>query len=164
MLREVFLEDAFYQQHRSIVGQLEYLDTISDEKISLFINSPGGDITELLAMIDQLKRMRSPVDIIACGQAASCGAALLTTGHLGTQHRRLAYPSTSIMWHEPRGGAELSPKGIRALGDLREVFKQRLIQIPSVTELEAEELLDGDNYITAEQALEMGLIDGIVGV
>lgn len=162
MLREVILEGPFYDAHRPVINQLEYLDTVSDEKVYLYVNSPGGAITELMAIIDQVKRMRSPVDIIACGAASSCGAALLTTGHLGANVRRLAYPSTSIMWHEPRGGAELSTKGIKALGDLREVFKQRLVQIPSVTEAEAEDLLISDNYLTAEDALEMGLIDEII--
>lgn len=163
MLREVTLEGPFYDAHQPVIRQLEYLDTISNEKVFLYVNSPGGAITELMAIVDQVKRMRSPVDIIACGAASSCGAALLTTGHLGrTDVRRLAYPSTSIMWHEPRGYAELSVTGIKALGDLREVFKQRLIQIPSVTEAEAEDLLLNDNYLTAEDALEMGLIDEII--
>ena len=87
----------------SIIAQLLYLDSISNEDISLYINSPGGSVSAGMAIYDTMNFIKSDVATICVGMAASMGAFLLSSGQKG---KRSALPSSEIMIHQPLGGAE----------------------------------------------------------
>ena len=148
----------------SIVAQLLLLDSENSEKdIMLYINSPGGVITAGMAIYDTMKLIKSDVSTICLGDAASMGAFLLSGG---TKGKRLALPNSRIMIHQPLGGAkgqatdiEIEAKEIlrmkKMLNDLlAEHTGQKVEKIKKDTER--------DNFMTAQEALEYGLIDKIV--
>jgi len=148
----------------SIVAQLLLLDSENSEKdIMLYINSPGGVITAGMAIYDTIKSIRSDVSTICIGEAASMGAFLLSAG---TKGKRMALPSARIMIHQPLGGAqgqatdiELEAKEILRMknmlnGLLAEHTGQPLEKIQEDTER--------DHYLSAQQALEYGLIDKVI--
>jgi len=148
----------------SIVAQLLLLDSENSEKdIMLYINSPGGVITAGMAIYDTMKLIKSDVSTICLGDAASMGAFLLSGG---TKGKRLALPNSRIMIHQPLGGAkgqatdiEIEAKEIlrmkKMLNDLlAEHTGQKVERIKKDTER--------DNFMTAEEALEYGLIDKII--
>ena len=148
----------------SIVAQLLLLDSENTEKdIMLYINSPGGVITAGMAIYDTIKSIRSDVATICIGEAASMGAFLLSAG---TKGKRMALPSARIMIHQPLGGAqgqatdiELEAKEILRMksmlnGLLAEHTGQPLEKIQEDTER--------DHYLSAQQAVEYGLIDKVI--
>lgn len=148
----------------SIVAQLLLLDSENSEKdIMLYINSPGGVITAGMAIYDTMKLIKSPVSTICLGDAASMGAFLLSGGEKG---KRLALPNARIMIHQPLGGAkgqatdiEIEAKEILRMksmlnGLLAEHTGQKIETIKKDTER--------DNFMTAQEALEYGLIDKII--
>ena len=148
----------------SIVAQLLLLDSENSEKdIMLYINSPGGVITAGMAIYDTIKSIRSDVSTICIGEAASMGAFLLSAG---TKGKRMALPSARIMIHQPLGGAqgqatdiELEAKEILRMksmlnGLLAEHTGQPLEKIQEDTER--------DHYLSAQQAMEYGLIDKVI--
>jgi len=147
-----------------IIAQLLYLESEDpDKEIALYINSPGGIITSGLAIYDTMNHVKSPVTTICLGQAASMGAFLLSSGEKG---RRYALPNARIMVHQPLGGArgqatdiEIQAKEILRLRDkindiLAENTGQSLERIASDT--------DRDNYMTAMEAKEYGLVDEVM--
>lgn len=148
----------------SIVAQLLFLTAEDPEKdISLYINSPGGSITAGMAIYDTMQFIKPQVSTICIGMAASMGAFLLAAGEPG---KRFALPNAEVMIHQPLGGAqgqateiEIAAKRILFLRDklntiLSERTGQPLEKIAQDT--------DRDNFMTAEQAKEYGLIDGII--
>ena len=148
----------------SIVAQLLLLDSENSEKdIMLYINSPGGVITAGMAIYDTIKSIRSDVCTICIGEAASMGAFLLSAG---TKGKRMALPSARIMIHQPLGGAqgqatdiELEAKEILRMknmlnGLLAEHTGQPIEKIQEDTER--------DHYLSAQQAMEYGLIDKVI--
>lgn len=148
----------------SIVAQLLLLDSENSEKdIMLYINSPGGVITAGMAIYDTIKSIRSDVSTICIGEAASMGAFLLSAG---TKGKRMALPSARIMIHQPLGGAqgqatdiELEAKEILRMksmlnGLLAEHTGQPIEKIQEDTER--------DHYLSAQQAMEYGLIDKVI--
>ena len=148
----------------SIVAQLLFLEAEDPEKdISLYINSPGGSITSGMAIYDTMQFIKPKVSTICIGMAASMGAFLLTAGEPG---KRYALPNAEVMIHQPLGGAqgqateiEIAAKRILFLRDklngiLAERSGQPLERIARDT--------DRDNFMTAEQAKEYGLIDHII--
>ncbi|MBM7608649.1 ATP-dependent Clp protease protease subunit [Lysinibacillus composti] len=148
----------------SIVAQLLFLEAEDPEKdISLYINSPGGSITAGMAIYDTMQFIKPKVSTICIGMAASMGAFLLTAGEPG---KRYALPNAEVMIHQPLGGAqgqateiEIAAKRILFLRDklngiLAERSGQPLERIARDT--------DRDNFMTAEQAKEYGLIDHII--
>ena len=167
LLREriIFLGSAIDDDvANSIVAQLLLLDSENSEKdIMLYINSPGGVITAGMAIYDTMKLIKSDVSTICLGDAASMGAFLLSGG---TKGKRLALPNSRIMIHQPLGGAkgqatdiEIEAKEIlrmkKMLNDLlAEHTGQKVEKIKKDTER--------DNFMTAQEALEYGLIDKIV--
>ncbi|MEK4495534.1 ATP-dependent Clp endopeptidase proteolytic subunit ClpP [Ureibacillus sp. FSL W8-0352] len=148
----------------SIVAQLLFLTAEDPEKdISLYINSPGGSITAGMAIYDTMQYIKPDVQTICIGMAASMGAFLLSAGAKG---KRYALPNAEVMIHQPLGGAqgqateiEIAAKRILFLRDklnrlLADHTGQPIEKIAQDT--------DRDNFMTAEQAKEYGLIDHII--
>ncbi|MFP3917722.1 ATP-dependent Clp endopeptidase proteolytic subunit ClpP [Lysinibacillus telephonicus] len=148
----------------SIVAQLLFLAAEDPDKdISLYINSPGGSITAGMAIFDTMQFIKPKVSTICIGMAASMGAFLLAAGEPG---KRYALPNAEVMIHQPLGGAqgqateiEIAAKRILFLRDkLNKILSERTGQ---PLEKIAQDT-DRDNFMTAEQAKEYGLIDGII--
>ena len=148
----------------SIVAQLLFLEAENPEKdISIYINSPGGSITAGMAIFDTMQFIKPDVQTICIGMAASMGAFLLTAG---TKGKRYALPNAEVMIHQPLGGAqgqateiEIAAKRILLLRDkLNTIMAERTGQPLEVISKDT----DRDNFMTAEQAKEYGLIDHII--
>ncbi|AOZ89217.1 ATP-dependent Clp endopeptidase, proteolytic subunit ClpP [Bacillus xiamenensis] len=148
----------------SIVSQLLFLEAEDPEKdISIYINSPGGSITAGMAIYDTMQFIKPKVSTICIGMAASMGAFLLAAGEKG---KRYALPNSEVMIHQPLGGAqgqateiEIAAKRILSLRDkLNQVLSERTGQPIEVIERDT----DRDNFKTAEEALEYGLIDKVL--
>jgi ATP-dependent Clp protease protease subunit len=148
----------------SIVAQLLFLEAENPEKdISIYINSPGGSITSGMAIYDTMQFIKPDVQTICIGMAASMGAFLLTAG---TKGKRYALPNAEVMIHQPLGGAqgqateiEIAAKRILFLRDkLNGIMSERTGQPLEVISRDT----DRDNFMTAAQAKEYGLIDHII--
>ncbi|MBQ4123699.1 ATP-dependent Clp endopeptidase proteolytic subunit ClpP [bacterium] len=167
LLREriVFLgEEIDDELANSIVAQLLVLDSENPEKdIMMYINSPGGVITAGLAIYDTMKHIRADVATICLGEAASMGAFLLSAG---TKGKRMALPSARIMIHQPLGGAqgqatdiELEAKEIlRMKKELNTLLSEHTGQ--TIEKIYAD--TERDNYMSAAEAVEYGLIDKVI--
>ncbi len=149
---------------RSVVAQLLFLEAENPKKeISIYINSPGGVVTSGMAIYDTMQYISCPVSTICMGMAASMGSLLLTAGEKG---QRFATPNARIMVHQPSGGFRGQASDIeRHARDIMET-KRRLNEI-YVTHTgrsydEIEEALDRDNFMSAADAKEFGLIDEVV--
>jgi ATP-dependent Clp protease protease subunit len=147
-----------------IIAQLLFLDADNPDKdIYLYVNSPGGVVTAGLAIYDTMQFIRSQVHTICIGSAASMGAILLGAGEKG---KRSALPNARIMLHQPSGGSQGSAADIEIAA--REILglRQRLNEIlahhtgRSVEQVEAD--LDRDRFMSAQEALEYGLIDEVI--
>jgi ATP-dependent Clp protease, protease subunit len=150
----------------AIVAQLLYLESDSPEKaITLYINSPGGSVTAGLAIYDTMSYIRSPVSTVCVGQAASMGSLLLCGGEKG---KRFCLPNSSIMVHQPSGGysgqasdiAIHAKEIIRVRGKLNEIFRKHLTKVHTIDEIE--KLMERDKFLSAEEALDMGIVDEIL--
>lgn len=152
------------QVANAIIAQFLFLESSNpDKEISLYINSPGGSVTAGLGIYDIMQYVTCPVSTICTGMAASMGSLLLAGGAKG---KRYALPNAQIMIHQPLGGAqgqasdiEIAAKNILRMkkllnGIYNKHCGQTLDQIEKDT--------DRDNYMTAEQAKEWGLIDEII--
>ena len=147
----------------SIVSQLIFLEGKDPEKdISLYINSPGGSVTAGLAIFDTINYIKCDVCTICIGLAASMGAFLLTSG---TKGKRYALPNSEIMIHQPLGGAQGQASDIEIQANHIKRIKEKINRVlsertgKSLEQIEKD--TDRDNYMTAEQAKEYGLIDEI---
>ena len=148
----------------SIVAQLLFLESEDPDKdINIYINSPGGSVTAGLAIYDTMQYIKPQVSTICVGLAASMGAILLAGGAKG---KRLALPNAEVMIHQPLGGArgQASDIEIQAKNILK--TKERMNKIlASHTGQDIETIArdtDRDNYMTAEEAMNYGLIDKII--
>lgn len=147
----------------SIVAQLIFLEGKDPEKdISLYINSPGGSVSAGLAIYDTMNFIKCDVTTICVGLAASMGAFLLSSGAKG---KRFALPNSEIMIHQPLGGAQGQASDIEIQANHIKRIKEKINKILSENSNQPLEKVqqdtDRDNYMTAEQALEYGLIDKI---
>ena len=147
-----------------VVAQLLYLEGQDPEKdISLYINSPGGVITDGMAIYDTMQYIKCDVSTICLGMAASMGAFLLAAG---TKGKRFALPNSEIMIHQPSGGAQGQATDIsihanhilRVKDKLNQILSERTGQPLDVVKRDTER----DNFMTAEEALEYGLIDKVI--
>ena len=147
-----------------IVAQLLFLEAEDPNKdIQLYINSPGGSVTAGMAIYDTMKYIKCDVSTICLGMAASMGAFLLAGG---TRSKRFALPHSTIMIHQPSGGAQGQATEIQIVADhiaqtkrtLNEMLAENTGQPLEVVEKDT----DRDNYMTAEEAKAYGLIDGVV--
>ena len=147
----------------TIVAELLYLDSLGHDDISLYINSPGGSITAGMAIFDTMNFIKSDVSTICIGMAASMGAFLLACG---TQGKRFALPNSEVMIHQPLGGAQGQATEIKIHADHMIKTREKLNKFLSARTGQSLETIEKDterdNYMTAEEALKYGLIDGIM--
>ena len=148
----------------SIVAQLLLLDSENPDKdIMLYINSPGGVITAGMAIYDTMKLIKADVSTICLGDAASMGAFLLSAG---TKGKRLALPNSRIMIHQPLGGAKGQATDIEI--EAKEILRMKTMLSALMAEHTGQTVekikqdTERDNFMTAQQALEYGLIDKVV--
>jgi ATP-dependent Clp protease protease subunit len=147
----------------SIVSQLLFLESQDPEKdIHIYINSPGGSITAGMAIYDTMQFIKRQVSTICIGMAASMGAFLLAAGEKG---KRYALPNSEVMIHQPLGGAQGQATEIEIAAKRILFLREKLNQILADRTGQPLEVLqrdtDRDNFMTAEKALEYGLIDKI---
>ncbi len=147
----------------TVVAQLIYLEGKDPNKdICLYINSPGGSVTAGMAIYDTMNYIKCDVSTICIGLAASMGAFLLSSGARG---KRYALPNSEIMIHQPLGGAQGQASDIKIQADHIMKTKHRLNSILAKNCGKPYELIemdtDRDNYLSADDALEYGLIDQI---
>ena len=147
-----------------IVAQLLFLEAEDPSKdIQLYINSPGGSVTAGMAIYDTMQYIKCDVSTICLGMAASMGAFLLSSGAKG---KRYALPNSTIMIHQPSGGAQGQATDIQIVADQIAKTKKKLNEILSMNTGQPLEIVekdtDRDNYMTAEEAKAYGLIDGVV--
>ena len=146
-----------------IVSQLLFLEAEDPEKdISLYINSPGGSVTAGMAIYDTMNFIKCDVSTICMGMAASMGSFLLSGGAKG---KRMALPNAEIMIHQPMGGAQGQATEIQIAAEHSLQTKKRLNRILSENTGKPLEVIerdtDRDNWLTAEEAVEYGLIDAV---
>ena len=168
--RIIFLgEDVNPTSASLIIAQLLFLESEDpDKEISLYINSPGGSITDGMGIVDTMNYIKCPVSTICVGLAASFGAVLLANGEKG---RRFATPNSEILIHQPLiggqgGGISGQATEIKIHADhlvkTREKLNKFLSERTGQTIETIEKDTERDNYMTAEEALKYGLIDGIM--
>ena len=162
--RIIFIGDEIDNKSANIIiGELLYLDSINNEDIYIYINSPGGSISAGLAIYDTMNYVKSTVSTICIGMAASMGAFLLSSG---TKGMRYALPNSEIMIHQPLGGAEGQATEIKIAAEHILKVKDKLNKILSsntnqdIKKIELD--TERDNFMTSEEALEYGLIDKII--
>lgn len=164
--RTIFLYGEINSAAAYEVGlRLKYLDYIDSEKpITIEINSPGGEVTSGLAIIDTMNCISSPVKIVVCGMAASMAALIAASG---TKGMRYALPHSTIMIHQPLGGV-----GVSQASDI-EIYANNILQTKNVLNQiladacqkdisKIEEDTDRDYYMTSAAAKEYGIIDEII--
>lgn len=147
----------------SVIASLLYLDSISHDDISIYINSPGGSVSSGLAIYDTMQFISSDVSTICVGMAASMGAFLLSSGTIG---KRFTLPNSDIMIHQPLGGAEGQASDIKITSDHIVLLRKRLNKIlaknTKQTLRKIEKDTERDYYLDAREALEYGLVDKII--
>jgi ATP-dependent Clp protease protease subunit len=163
--RIIFLDGEVNDSSASvIVAELLFLEAEDPDKdISLYINSPGGSVTAGFAIYDTMQYIKCDVSTICVGLAASMGAFLLSGG---TKGKRLALPNSEIMIHQPSGGVQGKETDIRIVAKNILETRDRLNRILAANTGKPIEQInedtERDNYMTAEQAKEYGLIDNVV--
>ena len=146
-----------------VVAQLLYLEAQDPDKdISLYINSPGGSVTAGMAIYDTMSYIKCDVSTICIGMAASMGAFLLSSGAKG---KRYALPNAEIMIHQPSAGTQGQITDMAIHLKRLETIKKRMNKILSENTGKPIEVVtadcERDNFMTAEEALEYGLIDKV---
>ena len=160
-------EDVNSASASTIIAQMLFLESEDpDKEIYFYINSPGGSVTDGMGIIDTMNYIKCPVTTICIGMAASMGALLLTCGEKG---KRFATPNAEILIHQPLisgGGISGQTTEIKIHADQMVKTREKINRIISETTgqpLEkVEQDTDRDHYLTAQEALEYGLIDGIM--
>lgn len=147
-----------------IVSQLLFLESEDPNKdIHLYINSPGGSVTAGWAIYDTMNYVKCDVSTICLGMAASMGAFLLAGGAKG---KRFALPNAEIMIHQPSGGAQGQATDIKIVSDHIIKTRTRLNQVLAANTGKPLDVIaadtDRDNYMSAQEAVEYGLIDSVV--
>lgn len=147
----------------TIISELLYLDSLNHNDISLYINSPGGSVTAGMAIYDTMNFIKSDVSTICIGMAASMGAFLLSSGEKG---KRFALPNSEVMIHQPLGGASGQATEIKIAAEHILKTKDKLNKILSDNTGKSIKIIekdtDRDNYMSASEALEYGLIDKVL--
>ena len=147
-----------------VVAQLLYLEAQDPDKdIQFYINSPGGSVTDGMAIYDTMQYIKCDVSTICIGMAASMGAFLLSSG---TKGKRLALPNAEIMIHQPSAGTQGQITDMAIHLKRLEVIKKRMKQILADTTGKPVEVVtadcERDNFMSAEEACEYGLIDKVI--
>ena len=147
-----------------VVAQLLYLEAQDpDKEIQLYINSPGGSVTDGMAIYDTMQYIKCDVSTICVGMAASMGAFLLSSG---TKGKRLALPNAEIMIHQPSAGTKGQVTDMAIHLRRLEIIKTRMNRILSENTGKPIEVVtadcERDNFMTAQEAMEYGLIDKVI--
>lgn len=147
-----------------IVAQLLFLDREDSERdISLYINSPGGEISAGLAIYDTMQLIQASVSTIAVGMTASFGTILLTAG---TKGRRYALPHATVHVHQPLGGVQGQAADIEIAAKeilrKRDLLNEILMHHTGMDEEQIGRITDRDYYMTAEEAVEFGIVDKVL--
>lgn len=147
-----------------VVAQLLYLEAQDpDKEIQLYINSPGGSVTDGMAIYDTMQYVKCDVSTICVGMAASMGAFLLSSG---TKGKRLALPNAEIMIHQPSAGTQGQVTDMAIHLKRMELIKKRLNNILAENTGKSVEAItadcERDNFMTAEEAKEYGLVDKVI--
>ena len=146
-----------------VIAELLYLDSINNDDISLYINSPGGSVSAGMAIFDTMNYIKSDVSTICIGMAASMAAFLLACGKSG---KRYCLPNSEVMIHQPLGGEQGQATEIKIVAERIIKLKNKLNQILSektnkkLSEIEKD--TDRDYYMNSQEALEYGIIDKII--
>ena len=147
----------------SVVAQLLYLDSINNDDISIYINSPGGSVTDGMAIYDTINFISSDVSTIGIGLCASMAAFLLSSG---TKGKRCILPNGEVMIHQPLGGAQGQATEIKIAAEHILKTKDKLNKILSLNTNKdlsvIEKDTDRDNFMNSKEALEYGIIDKII--
>lgn len=163
--RIIFLSEEVNDATASlVVAQLLFLDSEDPDKdIHFYINSPGGSVSAGLAIYDTMQHVRADVSTICLGMAASMGAFLLSGGAKG---KRYVLPNAEVMIHQPLGGAQGQATDIKITADHIIATRERLNRILSENTGKPLEIIERDterdNWLTAEQAVEYGLVDQVI--
>ena len=146
-----------------VVSELLYLDSLNNDDISIYINSPGGSVSAGLAIYDTMNYIKSDVSTICLGMAASMGAFLLSSGTFG---KRYALPNSEIMIHQPLGGAEGQATEIKIAAEHILKTREKLNKILSFNTKQDIKTIENDterdNYMNAFDAYKYGLIDKVI--
>lgn len=147
-----------------VVAQLLFLEAEDPDKdIQIYINSPGGSVSAGFAIYDTMQYIKPDVSTICIGRAASMGAFLLAAG---TKGKRFALPNSDIMIHQPLGGAQGQAEDIRIQAEKIIQIRERINRILSERTSQPLERIakdtDRDYYMTAEEAVEYGIIDEVI--
>ena len=147
----------------TIIAQLLYLDSINNNDISLYINSPGGSVTAGMAIYDTINFIKSDVSTICVGLAASMGAFLLSSG---TKGKRYCLPNSEVMIHQPLGGAQGQATEIKIAAERILKLKDKLNKILAKNTGKDLKMVENDTerdyFLSAKEALDYGLIDKIL--
>ena len=147
----------------SVVAQLLYLDSISNDDISLYINSPGGSVTAGMAIYDTMNFIKSDVSTICLGMAASMAAFLLSSGE---KKKRFILPNAEVMIHQPLGGAQGQATEIKIAAEhilkLREKLNCILAKNTNQELKTIESDTERDNFMDSSEALKYGIVDKII--
>ncbi len=147
-----------------VIAQLLFLEADNDERdVYLYINSPGGIVSAGMAIYDTMQFMKAPVNTICMGMAASMGSFLLAAG---TKGKRASLPHARIMMHQPSGGAQGSAADIeiqaREILYLRQKLNELYATHTGQTTEKIEQDIDRDRFMSAEEAVEYGIIDKVI--
>ena len=147
-----------------IVAQLLFLDREDSERdISLYINSPGGEISAGLAIYDTVQLIQAPVSTISVGITASMATILLTAG---TKGRRYALPHATVHLHQPLGGVQGQAADIeiaaREILRMRDLLNKILLKHTGLSQEKIDDITDRDYYMTGEQAVDFGIVDKVL--
>ena len=147
----------------NVISQLLYLDSINNDDISIYINSPGGSITAGMAIYDTMNYIKSNVSTICVGMAASMGAFLLSSG---TKGKRYALPNSEVMIHQPLGGVQGQATEIKIAADRILKSKESLNRILAKNTGKSLKIIERDterdNFMSSEEALKYGIIDKVI--
>ena len=161
----LLMEEVTPQLSASIICQLLYLEK-EDPKapIRIYINSPGGSVSDGLAIYDMMKHVSCPIETYCVGMAASMAAVLLMTGDKG---RRYAMPNSVVMIHQPSGGCHGQASDIQIhaerILELRKTLNNIIEKSTNLTPEEITQYVERDTYIEPKKAKEWGIIDKVVG-
>jgi ATP-dependent Clp protease protease subunit len=164
--RIIFLTGQVYDEMAALIcAQLLFLESENPKKaIQMYINSPGGVVTSGLSIYDTMQYISCPVETIGMGQCASMGSFLLMAGEPG---RRFALPNARIMIHQPSGGAQGQATDIQIQAQeilrLKDMLTGKYAEhCPKTSKATFFDLMERDKYLSAQEALELGLVDEIV--
>lgn len=147
----------------SVIAQLLYLDSLSNEDISIYINSPGGSITSGMAIYDTMNYIKSDVSTVCLGIAASMGAFLLSCGQ---KNKRYILPNAEVMIHQPLGGVNGQATEIKIVAERILKLKDKINEVLSINTGKDINIIamdtERDFFMNSKEALEYGIVDKII--